>query len=200
MTEPPPYDWRKPIGVDYALDEPEFMAEYGRTMSAWGNVEHALGSVFATVLNVEQVFHARAAFHSVISFRDRLGMIDAPMALVTNTFPGEQWAHLRKEWGRLKDATSKSSRYRNILAHMHVWHSPTAGTFGWKDITRISELPIDAVERKKVTVTISRMRDYRKSFEICTRRIGEFEGELKKAMKNPVRDVFPTAIDSGASE
>ncbi|MBY5441806.1 hypothetical protein [Rhizobium leguminosarum] len=190
MTGPPQDDWRKPASVDYALDEPKFMAEYGRSMAAWGNVEHALSSVFATVLDVTQVHHARAAFHSVISFRDRLGMIDAPMKMVTTSFPGKQWVRLNQEWVRLSDAVNKASRHRNLLAHMHVWHSPLAGTFGWKNITRISDLPIEPDERKKVTVTVERMRDYRKSFENCTHRIRDFEQNLLEAMKDPMRDVI----------
>ncbi|MGO6985434.1 hypothetical protein [Rhizobium leguminosarum] len=189
VIEPISDDWRKPASVEYALDEPKFMAEYGRSMAAWGNVEHALSSVFATALEVKQVHHARAAFHSVISFRDRLGMIDAPMKMVTTSFPGEQWLNLSQEWARLSDTLNKASRHRNVLAHMHVWHSPLVGTFGWKDITRISELPMDPYERKKVTVTVERMRDYRKSFESCTRRVRDFEQDLLKAMENPMRDV-----------
>jgi hypothetical protein len=194
MTEKPEGDWRTPAGVEYALDEPEFMAEYGRSMAAWGNVEHALSSAFATVLEVKQAHHARAAFHGVISFRDRLGMIGAPVRMVTTCFPGKQWVDLKDEWARLSDVLSKASRHRNTLAHMHVWHSPAIGTFGWKDVTKVADLPVDPDERKKVTVTIGRLRDYRISFESCTRRVRAFEKLLADAMKDPMRDAREPAV------
>jgi hypothetical protein len=182
-------DWQKPVGPEYAVDEPEFMAEFGRAMAAWGNIEHALSGVYALVLEAKQPHYARASFHSVISFRDRLGMVDVAVRLATTCFPGSLWENLEAEWARLRDTASKASKRRNTLAHMHVWLSPKFGTFGWKDITRISELPIDYEGRRAKAVTIDKMRDYRKSFDNCARRIIEFENELSVAMDDPMRDV-----------
>jgi len=189
--------WMEPVGPEYAFDEPEFMAEFGRAMAAWGNVEHALSSVFASILNAPQPQHARSAFHSVVSFRDRLNLIDAPMEMVTGSFPGEQWSQVRMDWNKLKEVARKSSRLRNKLAHMHVWHSPSIGTFGHDDITSVVELPSDPVERKRVVVTVDKIRQYRKSFDNCAKRINTFRKKLLEEMANPMRDVImPQEADS----
>lgn len=102
-------DWQKPVGPEYAVDEPEFMAEFGRAMAAWGSIEHALSGVYALVLEARQPHYARASFHSVISFRDRLGMVDVAVRLATTCFPGSLWENLEAEWARLRDTASKAS-------------------------------------------------------------------------------------------
>lgn len=175
-------DWMKPLGPDYASDEPEFMVEFGRAMAEWGNVEHSLSSIFAQVIQAKDPFIARAAFHSIVGFRDRLQAVTVPLDLLTGRYIGHQWDEIRVEWKRLSDVVRKASLKRNELAHMHVWHSRSIGTFGWKDITRIGALPMDATERKAISLTPARMRDYRNSFSSATRRLRHFEETLKAAL------------------
>lgn len=178
-------DWRKPSSVIYAVDEPEFMAEFGRAMAEWGNVEHALSSLFAAVIQPKRRDHARAAFHNVVSFRDRLGMIDVTFEMALGPYQASDKASTVKEWSRLKDVLQKVSRSRNMLAHMHVWHGPSFGTFGWKDITQISVLPVTPEERKKLVVTTSRLRDYRGSFSSCAKRTRAFTEALDEILAAP---------------
>ena len=188
-------DWKTPVGPEYAIDEPEFMVEYGRAMASYGNIEHALSSLYACAVDSRQPQYARASFHRVISFRDRVEMVDAPVSMITTSFLGKQWGDLAREWKSLKEVLRRSSKRRNELAHMHVWHSPRTGTFGWQDITRISTLPMDKQERREKAVTTEKMRTHRSSFDLCTKRVRKFERSLAAALNDPMREpVFQRTI------
>ena len=65
-------NWNEPHGPEYAADEPEFMAEYGRTLAEWGGVEHELARVFSVLIQPKSTMSAAAAFLAVPGFRDKL--------------------------------------------------------------------------------------------------------------------------------
>src|SRR4051794_16445407 len=75
--------WDAPHGPDYALDELEFMAAYGRAMAAWGSVEHAMARIYIKLLRPSNIEHAAKAYFSVLSFRDRS---NATSSLVNSNF------------------------------------------------------------------------------------------------------------------
>jgi hypothetical protein len=175
------YDWRMPQGADYAPDEPEFMAEFGRALAEWGNIEHRLSSVFAIVICSAEVMSARSAFHAIVGFRDRIQVIERPLKIKFGTSEGPQWRELEGEWSRISDIVQKASRKRNKLAHMHVWQGPKLGTFGAQDISRLSDLPTDPKERSKLVVTIETLRSYRESFVSVAMRIETFRASLLEA-------------------
>lgn len=174
-----------PQGAEYAPDEPEFMAEFGRALAEWGNIEHRLSSVFAIVICSAEVMSARSAFHSVVGLRDRLQMIDRPLKIKFGTSEGQQWRELEREWSRISDRVQKASKKRNKLAHMHVWQGPALGTFGAQDISRLSDLPIDPIEREKLVVTAETLRSYQESFVSVAMRIETFRASLLEAYAKP---------------
>jgi len=174
-------NWSKSLGAEYASDEPEFMCELGRAMAEWGNVEHALSSVFAVAIQSKDPFLARASFHSIVGFSDRLRAVEAIIAMQSKRNPTVFWEEVHLEWKRIDDVLSKTSRKRNRLAHMHVWQGPKMGTFGAQNITGLADLPLDPVARKKEVVTIALMRDYRRSFCSAADRVYKFQERLTNA-------------------
>lgn len=177
-------DWSKPAGPDYAIDEPEFMAEFGRALAEWGNIEHKLSDIFAVSLQAKDRLNARAAFHAIASFRDRINAIGVVIDRLSERQSTKQWEQIKVEWKRASEAVQKASKNRNKLAHMHVWHSRRSGTFGADDITKVAYLPRDLTERQQAVVTIQKMKDYRKSFCSLKDRLRAFREVLEVGLQN----------------
>ncbi|AEH85716.1 hypothetical protein [Mesorhizobium opportunistum] len=165
--------WSDPAGPDYATDEPEFMVEYGRAMAEWGNVEHLLARIYVKLLKPANIEHATLAFFSVQNLRDRMNMISS---LVASQFGEPKVADVPPvvEWERIRNAFNRTVKNRNTLAHMHVWHGPSIGTFGHGHIYQVAKLPVDVGERRQQVVTTKRLRDFREGFCLLWKRLHLF--------------------------
>lgn len=166
--------WDEPHGAEYALDEPEFMAEYGRAMADWGSLEHQLGHVFGLSLRTKPEI-AGAVFFAVPGFRDKVSMVNAVIAA---RFVDE--AEVQSDWRAISEQCLKISKSRNRIAHMHVWQGPNSGTWGAQDLWQMSQLPIKWNERKQYVVTVEELRRIRSRFNAVTTKLLSFSEVIEK--------------------
>ncbi len=176
--------WDQPHGPDYAIDEPEFMAQYGRALAEWGNVEHALAHLFAAFLRPASLQISRAAYLAVPGFRDKLTVLDAAAKAVFVVISPADRPALEKEWQSLFNAANRTSKNRNKIAHMHVWHGSRSGTgtFGAGHMAEVDKLPFNWEEREKLVVTSKTLTDYRQGFLALYERISNYRDDVSRAL------------------
>jgi hypothetical protein len=118
-------------GAGVRVSFEQFYAAVGRAQSSWGMVEEKVFDVFArvTICSINGSMKARpealwtvgTIYHSASNFVGKLAMIDALIKRLVSEDA------LRREWKRLKKATSDLSEKRNILAHGMVFGNQDTG-------------------------------------------------------------------------
>lgn len=184
--------WDEPHGPDYAKDEPEFMAQYGRALAEWGNVEHVLAHLFAAAMKPADMVTSRAAFLAVNGFRDKISVVSATLTVVLASPGIQDGASLRDQWGQIAKSAERAARHRNELAHMHVWHGSQSGsgTFGSGHLAQVTELPLDWKQREPKVVTIKKLNDYRQGFFSLYERIFAYRDQVADAVANRKANTF----------
>jgi hypothetical protein len=101
----------------------QFYAALGKAISQWQHVESALVITFTALTgsNSPRSSVVNAAFHSLISFKAKLDMVDT--AFKTAAFMSPRESALLPEWKTLRNRISKRSDRRNELAHFSMIRS-----------------------------------------------------------------------------
>jgi hypothetical protein len=164
--------------ISEAGGDTEFYAAYGLSLSLWSWVEHALCRVYLCVAHAPNTESLGRAFFAVTSFRDKVGMVDV---LVSDALAkSDPRGRLAPEWKAIKNKLRRAASNRNSIAHVSVWSGPGIGSYGYGSAWNLAELPIKPVERERHVITLCKMRDIGRGFEITARRIEAFAGELRR--------------------
>jgi hypothetical protein len=164
--------------ISEAGKDTEFYAAFGSALSLWSWVEHALCRVYLSVARAPNTESLGRSFFAVTLFRDKVGMVDA---LVSDTLArSDPQGRLVAEWKSIKNKLHRAASTRNSIAHVSVWSGPGIGSYGYGSIWNLAELPIEPVERERHVITLRKVRDIGRGFEITARRIEAFAGELRR--------------------
>ena len=164
--------------ISEAGGDSEFYAAYGLALSLWSWVEHALCRVYLCVAQAPNTESLGRSFFAVRRFQDKVGMVDA---LVRHALAkSDPQGRLIAEWKSIKNKLGRAASNRNSIAHVSVWSGPGIGSYGYGSIWNLAELPIEPVERERHVITLRKMREIGRGFEITARRIEAFAGELRR--------------------
>jgi hypothetical protein len=100
--------------TDFREQERHFFELLGRAVARWQLVEMQLFRIHARLVRSENSEVASAAFHSIINFRQRLGMMDAAARIFLATSP------MLAKWTALKKRAKKAAVRQNTLTHSVV--------------------------------------------------------------------------------
>lgn len=170
--------WNEPQGADYASDEPEFMVGYGRALADWGSVEHVLSRIYVKLLKPHNDVHATVAFFAVQNFRDRREMVNALVECHYGSGDDDNPHPVAKEWKCTNEAIGRTVKHRNRFAHLFVYQGPDMGTFGHGHIFELVKLGLDPEIRKRKTVGLKTLADYRQGFKSLYERLDRFRKML----------------------
>jgi hypothetical protein len=90
----------------------EFYAVVGQALYEWQLVEGEVGNLFSVFMEDPGGELANAAYHSIQSFRLRLGMANATASVFFRNHH-----YLQKRWDDLYKMACKMNKKRNCLAH-----------------------------------------------------------------------------------
>jgi hypothetical protein len=94
----------------------KYTPPWGRALTSFGRVEHALCMVFCNCVNWEQSNPSESAFWAILSFEAKLNATDA---VFSSRFPETHQHHAehRSQWITLKNTLIRRNRIRNKIAH-----------------------------------------------------------------------------------
>ena len=149
-----------------------FMSIFGSTFLAWQAIENRLFHVYMISIGAKPDSPAGAAYWAVVSFKTRLLMLDASLAI------GLKSHALKSDWDKLSAAINKRAERRNELAHFSLGIELRRDAA--HHIIRDSLVKANPRTRKgkKVTYDLNHLRMFHLSFKKLDARIAVFEAKL----------------------